>query len=64
MWLAAALISLALLAMARALRGLYAARAAFGAAGSVADYAAFFLPTSINCAWLAGERRRQPPPAK
>jgi len=53
MWLAAVLISLSLAAMARALRQLYAQRDAFGSPSSMLVYAAYFLPTSITCAWLS-----------
>ena len=53
MWLALACISAALAAMAYALAGLYRLRRQYGGAGSLLLYAVYFLPTSINAAWLS-----------
>ena len=52
MWLALLCITGALACMAAALRRLYATFHAYGSAPPLV-YAAFFLPTSINTAWLS-----------
>jgi hypothetical protein len=53
MWLAFVLLLTALLAMGRALLHLYSLKDRFGPAHSLIIYAAFFLSTSVNAAWLS-----------
>ncbi|KAL4437254.1 hypothetical protein ABPG75_004393 [Micractinium tetrahymenae] len=53
MWLAFVLILTAFLAMGRALLQLYGVKDRFGPAPSLPLYAAFFLGTSVNTAWLS-----------
>ena len=53
MWLALALISASLGGMCTALVGLYRLKAQYGPAPGLLLYGAYFLPTSINAAWLS-----------
>ncbi|EFN53001.1 hypothetical protein CHLNCDRAFT_137452 [Chlorella variabilis] len=53
MWLSFVLILTAFLAMGRALVQLYSVKDRFGPAHSLSLYAAFFLGTTVNTAWLS-----------
>ncbi|PSC73558.1 hypothetical protein C2E20_3081 [Micractinium conductrix] len=53
MWLAFVLILTAFMAMGRAMLQLYSVKDRFGPAPNLSLYAAFFLGTSINTAWLS-----------